>query len=299
MSCARKNLLLRYTQGRLGVQPDWTLIFADSRGIISKKEKPGFSEKPGFWHGSLSVEFLEQVGALAERDFGDAPDLFHVSIQRFDRRVAIGGGFDGVADGRVLIGVGFGVGVERFQGFGDGAGRVAVDCQDGGIGFGLRGLIGGAGGGDHFLFVERDSAGDFERGAIAGGEVGDGADGVAEVDVHFARGSRAAGEPGGGVALGGQHGLALGEGGLRGFLESAAVGEFGGIVAALGQQLRDFGIGFDDFKVLGRRCDLFGDDLILLGVAFDGLRGGNDWVRHDAPCRWNETSPAVLRFTGC
>ncbi len=113
--------------------------------------------------GLLAVEFLEQVGAFAERDFGDAPDLFHAGVQRFDGGVAIGGGFDGVADGRVLIGVGPGVGVERFQGLGDGAGRVAVDRQDGGIAFGLRGLIGGAGGGDHFLFVERDGAGDFER----------------------------------------------------------------------------------------------------------------------------------------
>jgi len=67
----------------------------------------------------LAVEFLEQIGAFAQRDFSDAAQLLHVDRQRGDGGVAISGGFGRAADGGVLIHVGGGVGVERGQNFQD------------------------------------------------------------------------------------------------------------------------------------------------------------------------------------
>ena len=232
----------------------------------------------------LRVEFLEQVGALTQGDFGNAFELFHIGIEFFDGGVAIGGGFGSAADGRVLIGVGFGVGVERGQSGGDGGRREAVGGQRGGIGRLLGGLVRGARQGDEFLLVGGQRAADFEGGAIGGAEGRDGADGLAEVNDHFAGRGGMARHAGGGMSLRGQGELALGEGGLSDLVQPAAFGEFGGVIATGGQRGGDFGIAFDGVHLrLRGGGDLVCDQLVLLGVALDGLGGRNHRVGHDAP----------------
>ncbi len=220
---------------------------------------------------------------MAQGDFGNAFELFHIGIEFFDGGVAIGGGFGGAADGGVLIGVGLGVGVERGEGGGDGGRREAVGGQRGGIGRLLGGLVRGARQGDEFLLVGGQGAGDFEGGAIGGGEGRDGADGLAEVDDHFAGRGGMARHAGGGMSLRGQGELALGEGGLSGLVQPAAFREFGGIIATGGQRGGDFGIAFDGVQILCGGGDLVRDQLVLFGVTFDGLGGRNHRVGHDAP----------------
>ncbi len=224
---------------------------------------------------------------MAQGDFGDACELFQVGIEFFNGRVAIGGGFGGAADGGVLIGVGLGVGVERGQGGGDGGRRETVGGQRGGIGRLLGGLVRGARQGDEFLLVGGQRAGDFEGGAIGGAEGRDGADGLAEVDDHFAGRGGMARHAGGGMPLRGHAGLALGEGGLSGLVQPAAFGQFGGVIATGGQHGGDFGIAFDGVQILRGGGDLVRDLLVLIGVAFDGLGDRNHRVGHDAPC-WKD-----------
>lgn len=143
---------------------------------------------------------------------------------------------------------GGGKGIERGKGGGDGLRWKAVGGKHGLVRLGLRGGIRCAGGGDEFLLVFGDRAGDAQCGAVGGGGK-DGAGGLAEIVKGVPRGGFGPIGGGNGLLLPGERRLTCGKSGLGGLLQVQPFGKFGRVIAARCQEWRDFGVvagGFDE-----------------------------------------------------
>jgi len=121
----------------------------------------------------LHLQLCEQTGFAAEGAAGGAFEFLHEGFEGGVGGVALGGVFDGVAEGGVLIAAGAGEVVEVLKQGGEAGGGVAAFGEFGGVG----GLAGGSVGTDDFVLGAARLPGHGLSGGGNGGWGGVGHDG--------------------------------------------------------------------------------------------------------------------------